>query len=161
MNLKSLVVVILRLYALYLIFFGLRNLIVTDSIMMLIWFSSLVVPGMLLWLFATLLAKLITRKLPQDISLGSLDTADCYTVTLLMFGLYCVTANLSNLLYWGYYIFKMAASVSNDSWKSGTNFRYILSNLVPFIFGIMLIFNAKAWSSKLMKFHNRSELVND
>jgi hypothetical protein len=160
MNLKSLVVVILRLYALYLTFAGLRNLIVTDSIMMLTWVGSLIVPGILLWLFANLLAKLITRKLPEDISLGALDITDCYTITLLIAGLYCVLANSFNLLHWVYYIFKMAASASNDSWKSATNFRYILTSLVPFICGIMLILNAKKWAAKLMKLHNKKELVN-
>ena len=73
--------------------------------------------AVLLWVLALPIARLVTRRLPQEISLGALTLADCYSVAFIGVGLFCLASGLPQALTWRHFLLKAAASTSGDSWK--------------------------------------------
>lgn len=61
------------------------------------------------------------------------------------------------MLYWAGHIFQLIASRLDDSWKKDVSFYRVLADVIPFVFGLMMIFNARCWAKKLEKYHERAE----
>src|SRR5207253_3605936 len=73
---------------------------------------GLVLCAVLLWVLALPIARLVTKRVPQEVSLGVLTLADCYSFAFVGVGLLYVASGLPHVLTWGHYVFKMAASTS-------------------------------------------------
>lgn len=176
MNIKSIVVIILRVYSLNFLFMGLLKSMPTIMAVAIMyremdegfsWAPEIVIPyvimfifflvGIAFWIFAHPLADLITRKLPKDIKLGTFDLTNSYTIAFLVLGLFFAVSEFPNALYWGFHIFKLAASRSGDSWKQEVNFYRVLSDVIPFAIGLAMVFKARLWAEKLERFHIKRE----
>src|SRR5438132_10116916 len=75
---------------------------------------GLVLCAVLLWVLALPIARLVTKRVPQEVSLGVLTLADCYSFAFVGVGLFYVASGLPHVLTWGHYVFKMAASTSGE-----------------------------------------------
>jgi hypothetical protein len=175
MNIKSIVVVVLRIYSLNFLFMGFIKLtpVFISSAVMLAGvdedfpLAPIVVPyaiiaifiliGVSFWVFARPLANLITRKLPKEIAIGTFDLTNSYTIAFLALGLFFTIGEFPHTLYWAFHIFKLAASRSGSSWKDEVDFYKVLSDVIPFTFGLMMIFKARFWAIKLEKIHKKME----
>src|ERR1044071_7808315 len=109
MNLKSLVVVVIRLLALNFLLQACISLApqfirftqlfqrgrLDDADVLLSWSWMLMVGlvggAVLLWMFALPIARLVTRDLPQELSLGVPSVADCYFMGFIGVGLFYMT----------------------------------------------------------------------
>jgi hypothetical protein len=170
MNIKSIVIIILRLYALNFFLEALIKIIPTamrilmafeglEGVQKAIPWSLIVILlvfSIIFWFLAFPIANLVTRKLPNDeLTLGSLTLINCYTVAFFSIGLFFVVSNVANSFSWFYYIFHMAVSTSGPSWKSEVDWYSASATITPFIVGIVLVFKAKFWADKLLKYHNK------
>jgi hypothetical protein len=164
MNLQSLVVVFLRLMSLnfllytalqlppYLISFlrSVRNAPAGESSAdaTIVWLMLIgLIPGVvLLWVLAVPIARLVTRRMPQEVSLGTLTLADCYSIAFIGVGLLNISRGLPQILTWGAYLFKLAASVPDDSWKQQVNWSEVARPFILLVAGVVLFIKGRGWA---------------
>lgn len=167
MNLQSIVVVLLRLMALNLVLQSVIQLTPTllnylpalslstpDDPRVFVWLPWIIVFGLLiaavlLWTFALPVARLVTRPVSLDVSLGSLSLADCYAIAFVGFGLYQMVINLAGVLNWSHFMYVTAAATPGPSWKEQVNFYDVFTLFVPFIVGLILFVKGRRWAVKL------------
>jgi hypothetical protein len=126
MNIQSLVVVVLRLMALDFLY-----RLILQSVSSLIelaqksysfrlsggefnvWmvfpmtvFGALLLAAILLWIFAPAVARLVSRGVSQDISLGALTLADCYSVAFMGVGLMYIAREVPAAITWAHYLLR-------------------------------------------------------
>jgi len=166
MNLHSIVAVMLRLMALDLLLhstlelgpkiFQLLHLYRTSSPggtsleMVFPWLLllGLAAAAILLWVFAPQIARFVTRGIPEQVSLGGLTLADCYSIAFIGFGLYYMGSSLPQVLTWFHYLFKTAASTSGDSWLEQLTYE-VVGVFLRFGLGLVLFVKGRTWSVKL------------
>lgn len=164
MNLQTFVAVLLRLVSLNFllqVFFQLVPLVFrfsemyqqiqadeSRSLFVVPWLVEigLVVGGVLLWVFALNIARLITRGLPAELSFGTLSLPDCYSIVFISVGLYYTAGHFPRVLNWAHYLIKMAASHSDDSWKQEVKWYDVSDAVIPFVIGIILFVNGRKWA---------------
>lgn len=175
MNLQSLVVVVLRLTALdfllrvavqlapqllqFLKFYENSPLGISPAQVAWPWviLVGLVGVAVLLWVLALPIARLVTRRLPQDISFGAMSLLDCYSIAFIGVGLFYIVGYLPQVLNWSHYFLKMAASHSGDSWKDQGNGYQVSQVFVPFIIGVLLFVNGRSWARILATRQEKAE----
>ena len=169
MNLQSLVVFVLRLMALdfllrvavqltpqilqFLRLYPRSPLDDSPSFVALPWLvlGGLIVSAVLLWVLALPIARLVTRRVPQDLSFGAMSLVDCYSIAFMGVGLFYIASHLPQVLNWTYYLFKAAASTPGNSWKEGLSGYDISQAFIPFIVGVVLFVNGRRWAVALAR----------
>jgi hypothetical protein len=121
---------------------------------------GLVICAVLLWVLSLPIARLVTKSVPQEVSLGGLALTDCYSLAFLGVGLLYIASGLPQVLSWGHYLFKMAASTSGDSWKEQVNFYQVWQAVIPFILGVVLFVKGRAWAVALASRQQKAESPN-
>lgn len=165
MNLKSLVVVALRLMALNFLFQSVIQFLMimqmykhlpTDYLSLSTEFT--VVGGMfictvILWCFALPIAKLATHRLPRYLSLGTVSLVDCYSIAFIGMGLFYSIGHLAAVLHRACSLFKKAAFCYKYSWIEELSSFYIAQEFIPFIIGFFLFLYSRKWAELLAKKH--------
>ncbi|HXT10475.1 MAG TPA: hypothetical protein VN873_02855 [Candidatus Angelobacter sp.] len=170
MNIQSLVAVILRLLALDFLYWSILSMLeLAEKIysyekesalagmgawIVVPWLVIvlLVVAEVLLWIFAPAIARLVSRGVPQDISLGALTLADCYSVAFIGVGLMCIANRLPQAITWAHYLLRSAASNSTDVFIWGQLRWYdIVQVAIGLTIGIVLFVNGRKWSVSLAR----------
>ena len=166
MNLQSLVVLVLRMIALifalqvpmYLFPFTLQALPLFKDApafaavpwIMLVAFS---VAPVWLWVCAVPFAGLVTRRLPQEVSVGTVSLADCYSVAFLGVGLFYLVGHFAQVLTWAHYLLKLAIPRPGIPSAEPANWYAVVQVFVPFVVGILLCVKARLWASTLAARH--------
>jgi hypothetical protein len=119
-----------------------------------------VICAILLWILALPIARLVTKGVPQDVSLGGLTLTDCYSLAFLGVGLFYMGSGLPQVLSWGHYLFKMAASSSGDAWKEQVNLYQVWQAVIPFILGVVIFVKGRAWAVALASRQQKQESLN-
>lgn len=172
MNLQSLVVVALRLMALNFLF---QSVI---QFLMIIQMHKHLPPGyvsvaseftvvggmflctIILWRFAWPIAKLATRRIPQDISFGAVSLADCYSIAFMGIGLFYSISPLGRILHRTCYLVRNAAFSYKFSWVDElSNFSFV-QDIVPFIAGIVLFLYGRKLALALARKHTAAAVEN-
>jgi hypothetical protein len=168
MNLQSLVVVLLCLVSLNLFlqvanqialliekFISYRHHEGTGSLLVLMWgvALALIVGAILVWVFAIPIARLVTRGLPGELSLGSLSLSDCYSVMFIALGLYMIATHIAPALNWAHYLLRIAISRPDKSWQQEVQWYDVSGTVIPFIVGIILFVNGRKWAVALAQRH--------
>jgi len=169
MNIQSLVVIVLRLMALdfllrvavqltpqVLSFLHLYERSQLETSRSFIAFPLLVLAGLvaaavILWFLAVPIARSVTRGVPQDLSIGALALADCYTVAFIGVGLFYICSHLPQVLNWGHYLFKMSASSPGTSWKEQVQWYDVSQAVITLIVGVVLFVNGRRWAVALAR----------
>jgi hypothetical protein len=175
MNLQSLIVVVLRLMALnfllqvavqvtpqvirFLKIYEQARSPVEAALPWLI-LLGLVVSAVLLWMLALPIARLVTRRVPQDVTFGAMSLTDCYSVAFIGIGLLYIASHLPQVLNWSHYLFKAAASRPGTSWKEEVDFYQVTQAFIPFIVGVVLFVNGRSWAVALSRRQGRAESLN-
>ena len=171
MNLQSLVVVLLRLVSLNFLLQvcvelilkltsittayqnlprdEFRSALVTPLLVIL----GLSIGAVLLWVWATPLARFITRGLAPELSLGTLTLADCYALIFVAIGLFYAVGYLAAVLNWSHYLLKMEVTRVNDTWRRQVSWYDISRAFLTFIAGIVLLVNGRKWALALARKH--------
>lgn len=169
MNIQSLVVIVVRLMALdfllrvavqltpqILSFLHLYERSPLDDsrsfmVLPLIVLAGLVAAAVVLWFLALPIARFVTRGMPQDLSIGTLSLADCYSIAFLGVGLFYISSHFPQVLNWVHYLFKMSASSSGDSWKQQVQWYDVSQAFITFIMGVVLFVNGRRWAVALAR----------
>jgi hypothetical protein len=169
MNLQSLVVVLLRLVSLNFLlqtfyqlipsltrFFAVyRNLAPDESRSLLILPITLMVGfavgAVLLWLFAIPIARLITRGLAPEVSLGTLTLMECYSLLFIGIGLFYAVAHFAPVLNWTHYILRLSTSHQLTNWREDVKWYDVSDAIVPFIVGLILFVSGRKWALALVR----------
>jgi hypothetical protein len=174
MNLQSIVVVALRLLALdFLLRVALEMVDLLPKVMRLVENSArfgsasdvavplvmtigFVLCGVGLWVFALPIARLVSKQVPQEVSLGALTLADCYSVAFIGVGLLYIANGVPQVLNWSHYLFRMAASTPGNGWKDQVNFYQVSQVFLSFVFGVVLFVKGRTWAVALARRHEKS-----
>lgn len=172
MNLQSLVVVALRLIALNFLLEILGMSIATvilqlnapsssnSSLYSLLFYpGGLLVCPFLLWFLSQSIARLVTRRLPQDISFGAMPLADCYSIAFIGVGVYYIAGYLTRVLTLTCHLFKGAAASSGYWWLREVNGTAIAQAYIPFIAGILLFAFGRKWAVMLARKHAQTTVL--
>ncbi len=173
MNLRSLVVVVLRLLSLnfllqvavtltpQLLQFSrsYRELPSEFWLAVLPWvvLGSMIACAVLLWILALPIARLVTRGVAQDISFGAMSLVDCYSIAFMAVGLLYIAGHLPQVLNWTFYLFKAAASRSGTEWRQEVNGYAVSQAYIPFIVGVILFVKGRSWAVTLARKQETAE----
>jgi len=168
MNLRSLVVVVLRLMALdfllrvavqmtpqILQFLHLSERSPLDSsrsfmVLPLLVLVAMIAAAVLLWRLALPIARFITRGVSHDLSFGAMSLVDCYSIAFMAVGLFYISSHLPEVLNWAHYSLKTAASGRRDTGDEVSG--YVVSQaFIPFILGVVLFVNGRRWAVTLAR----------
>lgn len=169
MNIQTLVVVVLRLMALDflyrsalelasgLISFSVRlHLRSTDLSpwILFVWLALIavfIVAAVLLWFLAPAIARLVSRGVPQDISLGILSLADCYSVAFMGVGLMFIGSRVPQAITWAHYLLRTTVSNSTELWNQQLKWYDVVQVAIGLTIGIVLFVNGRNWAVALAR----------
>jgi hypothetical protein len=167
MNLKNIVIVVIRLLALNFLLQGAIQFapqlfsyaaayqrgVDTSWLLGLAWITivGLIGSAILLWVFSVFIAGMVTSDVPPEFSIGSLTLADCYSIAFMGVGLGLIGSHFSGVLTWSYYLIRMASIHPAETWKEQVNWSNVLQGFVPFIIGIILFVNGRKWAIALAR----------
>jgi hypothetical protein len=169
-NIQCLIVIVLRLMAVdfllriiiqlttpLLVSLGIYDRYASDNVASVGWVVvvALAIGAVLLWVLALPVARLIARGVPQELSLGNLSLADCYSVAFIGLGVVYVISHLPGVWNWV------------RVWIHGPRFLqygdgrgYETANaLLPFLAGIVLLVMGRKWAVKLGRKHTQGALA--
>ncbi len=166
MNLQSLAVVVLRLIALN---FALSGVIQTFpyTLQVLRVFNDspayaavplVVIVGLLagaiwLWVCAVPIARLVTQRLPSEVSLGAISLADCYSIAFVGVGLFYLVGHLAQVLTWAHYLLRLAVARPGTPLVKDVEPYAVIQVFVPFVVGLVLLVKARVWAAALAARH--------
>ena len=165
MNLQSLVVVALRLMALNFLLEVIGMSIATvilqlnapsssnSSLYSLLFYpGGLLVCPFLLWFLSQSIARLVTRRLTQDISFGAMPLADWYSIAFIGIGLYYIASYLPTVLKLICNLFKCMSGGCFIG-GAGDAVSTVSQIFIPFIAGILLFAFGRKWAVMLARKH--------
>ena len=122
--------------------------------------ACLVASALALWVLAPAIARLVTGHGQFDFTLWTLSLADCYSVAFLGVGLLYALNGLPQVLNWGHYFFKAAASGLREPTGQQVNYYQVSQAFIPFIAGVVLIAKGRVWALVLARRDSQPEFPN-
>lgn len=151
MIIQTFTVVILRLLAINLGLLSIRYL--ASAVTMLkdyqaawMWLGAAViclVSGVVVWLVAPWVAKLVCRKLPESAAPINASLRDLYSAVFVLLGMYLVATTFGPSLSWLYY------AATHPSGDQGVNFYEFFNSASQLIIGVVLVGSAGKFARKL------------
>jgi hypothetical protein len=161
MPLSSIVVIVLRIFALYGLFWSLP-LFGSASITPLGRERSLSIvlapyaPALLLvifatglWILARAIGRLVSRGVDTSVSIGGLTRVDLYSFAFVIVGLYFILSSFADVINWIHYL--VTASHNNPAHNpSVENFYQLTRCCLTFVAGFVSLLGAPHWTKKLV-----------
>ena len=169
MPLSSIVIVVLRLFAIQ---------VVGQSVHMALSFAAtlakershhpdywvaylvpvaLLVFALLEWWLAPVIARLVTRHHDGEVAIGALSRLDLYSFAFVFLGLYFILTSIAPALSWLHYFLRTSAVGSQS--ESQSSFYDLASYLVTLIAGVLALLPARRWARRLLTWERRDETV--
>jgi hypothetical protein len=117
--------------------------------------------GFMLWALALPIAQHVTRGLPQELSFGAVSRVDCYSVGFIGVGLWLGAVYFAEVLNWAHYLLWLGASgdAATEELVTEVDKYSISASIIPFILGIVLLFNGRKWARCLAQRDERNERI--
>lgn len=119
--------------------------------------AALFVFALLEWWLAPVIARLITRHHDGEVAVGALSRLDLYSFAFVFLGLYFILISIAPTLNWLHYFLKTSAVGSQA--ESQSSFYDLASHLLTLIAGILALFPARRWARRLCARERRDETV--
>ena len=160
MPVSSIAQIFIRLYALKLLVGALASfggmLTIVDRPVYSVWnlflgfLPNLIViaSGVLLWIIAPWLSRLLTKRGNGDLTLGGVTRRDLFTAVLLGLGVYFIMDSFSNVFGWIHY-FAMNRSEGGFHMRDGPSYYDLTERLLTFGAGIVLTLTCRTWADRL------------
>jgi len=110
---------------------------------------GLVVAGILLFLWSTLVARIVTPRPNPEIVLGELTQYDLYCFAFTFLGLYFVLSSVADTLNWLHYSFMVARDTNDGDPKRADALYQITRPLITLLAGGASVFLAPRFARKL------------
>lgn len=107
-----------------------------------------IISGVVLWMIAPWLSRILTSKGDGNLTLGGLTREDLFTAVLLALGVYFIMDSFSNVVGWVHYF---AVNRSEGGYHMGNEPSYydLTERLLTFIAGIALSMTCRTWARRL------------
>ena len=105
--------------------------------------GALFLGGILLWLLALPIARLVARGVPGDISFDNLTLADCYSFAFAGLGLVYIVSRSAGVWNWTMYFLRWLFHHQYVPWDDPGRGYQITNTFIPFIAGILLVVTRK------------------
>lgn len=160
MNLKTLIVVVLRLLAIEMV---IQTSVVfvplffrpfsggSDNLAFVVASVCLFTCAAIMWHFAPAIANFVSSGLPQEISFGALSLTDCYTVAFVGVGLLQIASRLGAVIYLAFAWFKSAASPTGNLGPYQISGASAWQAFIPLVIGAVLFINGRRWAVALAR----------
>lgn len=119
---------------------------------------GLIMGGILIWVFALPIARLVTCGVSRDLSFGSLSLVDCYSVAFIGIGLFYIVGHFPLVLNAAHLFLKTAAS-GGDTGVGPIGYN-MTQAFIPFIVGAFLFVKGRSWAVALARSQEQSETAN-
>jgi hypothetical protein len=168
MPLGSIVVIVLRLFALYWLFGALplfasatmTSLGREHQLSILLAPYALAVPLVVfatgLWILARAIARLVSRGVDTTVSIGGLTRADLYSFALVFLGLYFILSSFGDVVNWIHYF----ATVSHNDPAHNPhveNLYQLTRPCLTLVAGLVSLLGAPHWTKKLVSHDHRTK----
>lgn len=169
MPLSSIVIVVLRLFAIQMVgqsFHMALSFAAADAKQSFhpphYWAAYLVPVALLLfalfeWWLAPVIARLVTRHHDGEVAIGGLSRLDLYSFAFVFLGLYFILTSIAPALNWLHYF--LTTSAAGSQAESRSSFYDLASYLVTLIAGILALLPARRWARRLLTRERRDETV--
>jgi hypothetical protein len=105
--------------------------------------GALFLGGVLLWLLALPVARLVARGVPGDISFDNLTLADCYSLAFAALGAVYIVKNLPGAWNWTMYFLSRLFHHQYTPWEDPGRGYQVMNIFIPFLAGILLVVTRK------------------
>ena len=169
MPLSSIVIVVLRLFAIQMVgqcFHMALALAAADAKQSFhppqYWVAYLVPVALLIfaffeWSLAPVIARLVTRHHDGEVTLGGLSRLDLYSFAFVFLGLYFILTSIAPALDWLHYF--LTTSAGGPEPESLSSFYSLASHLVTLAAGLLTLLPARRWARRLLTWERRDETV--
>ena len=170
MPLSSIVVIILRLFALYGLFWALplfasaamtplgheRSLSIVlapyaPAVLLVIFATGL-------WILARAIGRLVSRGVDASVSIGGISRADLYSFAFVFLGLYFILSSLGDVVNWIHYF----ATVSHNDPAHNPpveNFYQLTRPCLTIVAGFVSLLGAPHWTKKLVSRDQKTQVA--
>jgi hypothetical protein len=172
MPLKTLIVIVLRLYAIYWLIDSVSGL--AAVVPLLVAFSnkmgdysstyqyglvpvSMLILAAILWTFSTKLAARVTNGHDMQLSLGSLTKEDLFLFAFVFLGLFFVLSPIAVLIQTGYNFFAYDFPQPDSNPQKGRYLWPFLGHVFTVIAGFVCLLGSRNWTNKLIRLENKNE----
>jgi hypothetical protein len=174
MPLKTLVVIALRLYAMYWLVEGLSTSVIyfptfwefmlkvsPDGISAL--YSFFVIPpsmlafAAILWAFSSRLSSQVTKGHDTELAFTSLSKEDLYRFAFVFLGLFFALSSIYSIVQTGYQFFAFGFPLPDNNPGKGRYLWPFLGHTFTLIAGFGCVFGARIWTNKLIRLENKHE----
>ena len=119
--------------------------------------AALFLFALLEWCFAPVIARLVTRRHDREVALGTLSPLDLYSFAFVFLGLYFVLTSVAPALNWLHYF--LITSAAGTQSESQSSFYNAAAHLVTLIAGVFTLLFARRWARRLVAQEQRNETV--
>jgi hypothetical protein len=168
MPLSSIVVIVIRLFALNWLFTAVPLLLSAattslhherplPAVLMLYAPAVLLLifaPG--LWILTPAIARLVSRGVDTSVSIGSLSRSDLYSFAFVFLGLFFILSSFADVINWIHYF----ATVSREDPRHDPRVQDLYQLTRPCLtlgFGLVLLLGAPRWTRKLVAYDQRNQ----
>jgi hypothetical protein len=104
--------------------------------------------GVVLWVIAPWLSRVLTKKGNGELTLGGLTREDLFTAVLLALGVYFIMDSFSNVIGWVHY-FAINRSEGGFHLKDEPSYYDLTERVLTLIAGIALTLTCRTWGCRL------------
>jgi hypothetical protein len=170
--LKTLVVIALRLYAIYWLLEGLSAMVIylpfmleassregthapTSSFIFIP--PSMLIFAVILWFLSSWLSSAVTNGHDTQLTFTYLTREDLYHFAFVFLGLFFVLSSLYTLIQSGYQFFTYDFPQPNNNPEKGRYLWPFLGHALTMIAGFICVLGAQKWTNKLIRLDNKYE----
>jgi hypothetical protein len=109
-----------------------------------------------LWILAPALARLVSRGVDTSVSIGSLSRSDLYSFAFVFLGLFFMLSSFADAINWIHYL----GTVSRQDPTRDPHYLYQLTRpCLTFVAGLISLFGARRWTKKLVAYDERTHVA--
>ena len=170
MPLSSIVVIVLRLFALYWLFDALprfasaamtplgRERSLSSVLAPYAPAVLLVIFATGLWILARAIGRLVSRGVDASVSIGGLTRADLYSFAFVFLGLYFILSSFADVINWIHYF--VTVSHNDPAHNPHVENLYQLTRpCLTFVAGLVALIGAPHWTKKLVSHDHKTQVA--
>jgi hypothetical protein len=168
MPLSSIVVIVIRLFALNWLFCALPLLASAAMtplaperrflavLMPYLPAMLLVIFAVGLWILTPVIVRIVSRGVDTSVSIGGLSRADLYSFAFVFLGLYFILSSFAEVINWIHY-FATASHSTPD--PRAENFYQLTRPCLTFVAGVVSLVGAPRWTKKLVAYDQKHQVA--
>jgi hypothetical protein len=109
-----------------------------------------------LWILTPAIARLVSRGVDTSVSIGSLSRSDLYSFAFVFLGLFFILSSFADVINWIHYFATGSHSTPDPR---AQNFYQLTRPCLTFVAGVVSLVGAPRWTKKLVAHDQKSEVA--